>query len=546
MRVSSRGYTAAAVGVALALVAAGCTSDNGGDTTGGKTGGEITVAGSEPSTPLIPGMSAESGGIRVLHQLFTGLVRFDPVTAEKKNAMAESIETPDAKVYTIKIKKGWKFHDGTEVKAKNFVDSWTWTAFGPNGAQNSSFFGDIQGAADLTSEDPDGEGPLAAPAPKAKEFAGLKVVDDYTFTATLSAPNSTFPIKIGYAAFAPLPDAFFKDSKAFGEKPIGNGAMKFVSWTHDDAIVLEKNKEYPGDDPVHVDKVTFKSYTKTEAAYTDVIANRLDGLEQVPTNVLIGDKWKNELGEGRWTDRDSNGEVFIAFPMYDKRFANPKLRQAISMSIDRALITDKIFFKSRKPADAFVPPVMPGYKSGTCKYCEFNPEKAKALFAEAGGWKGELAIYYNADASHKDWTEATANSISKTLGITAVAKPIPTFKALRQQIDAHKMDGIYRAAWGADYPHKENFLNPLYKTKASSNDGLFSDPAVDAKLAEADGKSNLDEALKAYDEAEALVAEAMPVIPMWFPKAQAAFSDRITGGRDDAFGDLDIKNIRVK
>ena len=128
---------------------------------------------------------------------------------EPSNALAESIDTTDSKVYTIKIKPGTKFHDGTEVKAKNFVDAWNWAASRRTAAQNSSFFSDIEGFDDVNTVDPDADGPKKAPTPKAKKMSGLKVIDDYTFTVTLNAPFSIFPTKLGYSAFLPLPDAFF-------------------------------------------------------------------------------------------------------------------------------------------------------------------------------------------------------------------------------------------------------------------------------------------------------------------------------------------------
>jgi oligopeptide transport system substrate-binding protein len=355
-----------------------------------------------------------------------------------------------------------------------------------------------------------------------------------------------FTVKLGYTAFSPLPDAFYKDTAAFGKKPIGNGPLKFESWTNNDKIVVTKFADYKGDDAVKVDKVTFKDYTGTEAAYADVLSNQLDSLEQVPPANLVGEKWKSDVGEGRWQETEIGGETFIGYPIYDKRFTNPKLRQAISMAVDRKTITDKIFNKTREPATSFAPSVVPGSRSNTCKYCKFDAAEAKKLLAEAGGFTGELTFYYNGDAAHKDWMEATANSVAKTLGIAATAKPVPTFAQFRSEIDNHKMKGPYRAAWGQDYPSIENFLNPLYKTKASSNDGLYSNPVVDKTLADADSQADPKAAEKLYQKAEDLVAEDMPVIPMWYSKAQGVFSDRVSNAKITPFGELDLASVTVK
>ena len=91
-----------------------------------------------------------------------------------------------------------------------------------------------------------------------------------------------------------------------------------------------------------------------------------------------------------------------------------------------------------------------------------------------------MVFYYNADASHKEWMEAVAQSVKNTLGIDARAEGVPTFAVFRQQINAHQMNGPYRAGWQQDYPDVENWIGPLYVTGGSSNDGLYSNPEVDA------------------------------------------------------------------
>ncbi len=103
--------------------------------------------------------------------------------------IAEAIETTDNQTFTVKLKKGYKFHDGTEVKAKNFVDAWNFTNYSPNAFTHNGFgyfFASIEGYDRMQSADPDEDGPKVAPAPEAKEFSGLKVIDDYTFEIKMS------------------------------------------------------------------------------------------------------------------------------------------------------------------------------------------------------------------------------------------------------------------------------------------------------------------------------------------------------------------------
>ncbi|MER7890418.1 ABC transporter substrate-binding protein [Micromonospora sp. NPDC094482] len=545
MRVSKRASSAVALGAAVALIASGCSgSDNGGDA-GNSADGAIVIDGTQPEVPLVPANTTETGGGAIIDYLWTGLVEYPNNGGAPQNAVAESIETTDSKVYTIKIKKGLKFHDGSEVKAANFTKAWNWAAYSPNGAQNSSFFADIAGFADVQSTDPDEDGPKTAPEPKAKEMTGLKVVDDYTFEVTLAAPTAVFPTKLGYSAFVPLPDVFFTQKpEDFGKKPIGNGPVKFVSWEDDVMIKLTRFDDYTLRDKMKIKDVDVKLYQEDTAAYNDLLANNLDFQQQVPQSSLAGDKWKTDLGE-RAIQSVTPSTGIIAFPTYDPRFKNPKLRKAVSLSINRQEITEKIFFGNRVPADSWANPLTPGAKEKNCTSCVYDAAQAKALLAEAGGFTGEMVFYYNADASHKPWMDAVAQSVKNTLGINARAEGIPTFAVFREQINAHKMKGPYRAGWQQDYPDVENWVNPLYVTGGSSNDGLYSNTQVDALAKEASGAPSLDASHAKFAEAVAIIDQDVPSIPVYFQGQQSGHSEKIKKVELTNVGEIDITSVEL-
>ncbi|MEU8297593.1 ABC transporter substrate-binding protein [Micromonospora sp. NPDC048909] len=545
MRVSKRASSAVALGAAVALIASGCSgSDNGGDA-GNSADGAIVIDGTQPEVPLVPANTTETGGGAIIDYLWTGLVEYPNNGGAPQNAVAESIETTDSKVYTIKIKKGLKFHDGSEVKAANFTKAWNWAAYSPNGAQNSSFFADIAGFADVQSTDPDEDGPKTAPEPKAKEMTGLKVVDDYTFEVTLAAPTAVFPTKLGYSAFVPLPDVFFTQKpEDFGKKPIGNGPVKFVSWEDDVMIKLTRFDDYTLRDKMKIKDVDVKLYQEDTAAYNDLLANNLDFQQQVPQSSLAGDKWKTDLGE-RAIQSVTPSTGIIAFPTYDPRFKNPKLRKAVSLSINRQEITEKIFFGNRVPADSWANPLTPGAKEKNCTSCVFDAAQAKTLLAEAGGFSGEMVFYYNADASHKPWMDAVAQSVKNTLGINARAEGIPTFAVFREQINAHKMKGPYRAGWQQDYPDVENWVNPLYVTGGSSNDGLYSNTQVDALAKEASGAPSLDASHAKFAEAVAIIDQDVPSIPVYFQGQQSGHSEKIKKVELTNVGEIDITSVEL-
>jgi len=539
---------------AVALLAAGCGSGDSDDTAtsaaGAKTGGEITVRGCNPENPLVPANTGETCGGDIIDATTAKLVHYDPDTAAPKMDIAESIETTDNQNFTVKLKKGYKFQDGTEVLSKNFVDAWNNASYGPNAVYNSYFFEPIEGYADLQcAGTANPEDPCEGYTPKAKELSGLKIVDDHTFTIKTKEKVSNLPVRLGYSAFAPLPDAFFKDPKAFGDKPIGAGPFKVDSWTKEQSIVLSKFADYSGENPANLDKVTFKIYADSDAAYNDVLANNLDVTDEIPASALIDDKYKSDLPD-RNAQKATGTVQNVAFApaKVDPNYADPKIRQAISMAIDRETIIKQIFNGTRQPATGWVSPVVDGYKAGQCgEWCTYDPAKAKAKLAEAGGFKGDkITLSYNADAAHKDWTEAVCNSIKQALGVECQAVGVVDFATFRQQIGDRKMKGMFRNGWVMDYPSIENFETPLYATGAASNDTDYSNPQFDKLLSEAAASTDPAAANAKYQEAEALLAVDMPTIPMWYGKDTFGWSENVTGVKITPFGQIDWSSISKK
>lgn len=544
----SRWIAGVAAPLTVALVLAGCgnsSSNNSGGGGGGNSGGgadqqakndaaEITVRGSEPQNALIPGNSTEEGGAKIVDEMWTGLVTNDPVNNEPKNANAEKIElSQDATSATITLKKGWKFHDGTDVKAKNYVDSWNYTAFAGNAQLGASFFEQIKGFKEVSAKDS-----------TVKAMSGLEVVDDYTFKVTFNEPHAIFPVKLGYHVFAPMPDVFFKDPKAFEANPVGNGRYKFVSRVPKASVSLERFEGYQGTDKGHIKKVKFVFPESLDAAYAQVKSNQLDFLEQMPPSAIAGNLWKADL-----KDHSGVGDVLsiqiVNFPLYFPQYNNADLRKAISMAINRDEVNQKIFEGYRKPVDGFAVPKVPGWEDGGCgDFCKYNPDKAKEALAKSG-FKGKIEITSNADGGHKEWIEAVCGNIKNTLGIECNFAPVQTFGEIRKKITAKEMTQMYRGGWIADFPYIENFLNPLYRTGGSSNQGGYSSPTVDAKLAEADRAKTLDDASKLYREAEKMIAQDMPAIPLWATPRLYGWSNKLKNVRMTPRGQLDLGFVDI-
>jgi oligopeptide transport system substrate-binding protein len=525
--------------VALAATACGGSSNDSGNDASTKwnANGIVKFASGEPENSLVPANTQESYGSDVLKTIFSELVSY---TSDGKVVMrnAESITTTDSKNFTVKLKAGWKFHNGEAVTAKSYVDAWNWGALSTNAQLNSTWFSDIKGYADVHPD---------AGKPKATTMSGLKVVDDSTFTIELSTTLPYFEYKLAYNAFAPLPTAFFKDPKAFGEAPIGNGPYKFASWTHKKSIKVTKYADYKGDNKAENGGVDFVNYTTPDAAYQDLISDNVDVVDQIPTADLAN--YQDDLGK-RAVNQPFSAITTIAIAYYTKQWKgiDNKVIQGLSMAIDRPTITKTVLNGLRTPATGWVAKGVLGYKAGAAgDITTYNPTKAKALIKEGGGVPGnKIYIQYNTDGGHKDWVDAVCNSIRTATGVDCVGDAKADFQTDLKARDAKQVKSIYRSGWVLDYPVNANFLRDLYGTGVAGNSGGYSNPTFDSLVKKADAAKTLDESVELYQEAEQSLVTNMPSIPLWYYNVNGGYSNNVSTGDFAQDGTPILTTIKVK
>ncbi|GAA2996856.1 peptide ABC transporter substrate-binding protein [Streptomyces fulvorobeus] len=517
-------WAACAVAVALAATACGGGDDSGGGGSGAD--GIVSSSWGDPQNPLEPANTNEVQGGKVLDMIFRGLKKYDPKTGEARNMLAEKIETTDSQNFTVTLKDGWTFSNGEKVTAASFVDAWNYGAALKNNQKNAFFFAQIDGY--------DKAHPESGSASTDK-LSGLKVVDDRTFTVRLSQKFSLWPDTLGYPAFAPLPKAFFTDHDAWLAKPVGNGPYAIDNYAKGSAMNLRRWDEYPGTDKARNGGIDLKVYTDNNTAYTDLTAGNLDLVDDVPASQLKN--VSSDLGD-RYINTPAGIIQTLAFPFYEAAWDTPeaaKVRQGLSMAINREQITSQIFQKTRTPASDWTSPVLGaegGFKKGLCgSSCVYDKAAAKKLIDDNGGIPGgQLKIAYNADTgSHKEWVDAVCNSVNNVMGDNeaCVSSPVGTFADFRSQVSQQKLSSAWRAGWQMDYPLIQNFLQPLYYTNASSNDGKWSDKKFDGLIDQANAETDKAKAVSTFQEAEKVMVEQMPVIPLWYQNGSAGYSDRI-------------------
>lgn len=522
---------------ALALALAACGGD-GGETEGGEgeggQGGEFSVYVAEPER-LVPATTNETEGSEVLHALFTSLVTYDPETKEPvfdDTVIGESVESTDQQTWTIKIKDGWTFHNGEPVTAQSYVDTWNFAAHGPNAMENGYFFERVEGYDEVSPENA-----------TVKEMSGLRAVDDTTIEVKLSAPFSQFPLMLGYTAFYPMPKAAFDDIEAYEEAPIGMGPyMMDGKWVHDQHIRVKRYEDYAGPRP-NADRIEFRVYAELETAFNDLLAGNLDVMDDIPPEQLA--TVEQQLGD-RFITKPSGQFTYIGFTLYNEQFKDLKLRQAFSMAIDRQAIIDAIFSGGREPATGLVSAIVPGQREDVCgENCSYDPERAKQLLAEAGGWSGPLKMWMNSGQGHEQWMEAVANQLRENLGIQDIQFESLQFSQYLPRLQENQVDGVFRLGWVPDYPSMENYLAPVYGSSGSSNHSDYKSPEFDELMAQGDAAASIEESIPFYQQAEELVLRDLPVIPMWFENLEAGHSENISNVDVDDFDHIQVAEIQV-
>jgi len=531
------------VGVAaLGLAATACSSDSDSGNSG-VPAGYYTASSTEPQSSLQPANSNETGGFYPLSMMFRGLYTYDTVTGQPKAAMAESVESDDSQNYTVKIKPGWTFHNGEPVTAKSFVDAWNWGSVSTNKQINAStWFSDIEGY-DATHP--------AEGDPTSQTMSGLKVVDDTTFTIRLKRPISSFKARLGYIVYSPLPQAFYADPTKFGEQPVGNGPFQLDTanggWDHKKSITVKRYDNYTGEDKAKAAGARLVFYTTYDAAYTALRDNKLDVIDQMPTSALAS--FKKDLG-ARAIVAPQMAIQKIAFPLYDPAWSAPgkdKVRQGLSMAIDREAITKAIYQGEEKPATDWLAPGVLGHSDVARPITTYDPEKARALIAEGGGVPGgKFTIAYNNDGPHKTWVDAVCNSINQALnGQVCEGKAYPEFGVFRDDVTNKKMTGGFRTGWKADYPFADNFLNDIYRTGGSSNDSGYSSKEWDTIADRAQAAPTPQEGEALWKQAQQLMDTDVPSIPLWYYVTKAGYSEKVSNVKVDPYGNPVFTEVTV-
>ncbi|WP_158240755.1 peptide ABC transporter substrate-binding protein [Telmatospirillum siberiense] len=491
-----------AMGVILAFLSVGSSS---------YAGGEVVLRRGNAAEPesLDPARSDTVNAGRIQDDLFEGLVVLDPEDRPLPGAAESWTVSADGLTYSFTLRAGLSWSDGSPLTAEDFVYSFRRVVDPATASSYAYIFFAFQNAEEIV------QGKIKDPS-----RLGVEAVDPRTLRIHLKRPTPYLLAELAHAKFMPVKKANVEKFGAAFTQPgnlVSNGAFILEEWTPQARVVLAKNPKYWDAANVHIDKVIFYPITSPNEELNRYRAGELDITYAVPN--AQAESLRKTAGE-EFRSNVQFESSYLGFNLTKPPFAgNPKLRQALSMTIDREMLAEKLLKVGSIPAYGIVPPVGdPAYKAQRVSWASLSQAervaKAKILYAEAGYGPDhplsvELRLTTSEDA--RKVAIAIASMWQTALGVKT-SLVTEEFKMLVAHRHEKQVTQVFADAWVGDYPDATTFLD-LFTTGSGENDPGYANPKFDALIAEA-GKT-LDTARRAelLQQAETLLLEDAAIAP---------------------------------
>ena len=446
--------------------------------------------------------------IQVIRDLFEGLTNQD-AQGKIVPGVAQSWSSSDNKTWVFTLRNNARWSNGDPVTAQDFVYSWQRLVDPKNSSAFAWFAGlsGIQNAAAITKGEmtPDKLGVVA------QSKNQLKV--------TLDRPVPWFPALVANVALFPVPQKIIAqqgDSWTSPGKLVGNGAYQLSERVVNEKIVLTRNPHYWDDAHSVLTKVTFVPINEESSATKRYRSNDIDITESFPKNMYA--LLKKTLPGEVYTP-DQLGTYYYAFNTQKGPTADVRVRKALSWSIDRKVIAEKVLGTGEKPAWHFTPDVTAGFKPLPTFMQQHDQNalnaQAKSLLAAAGYGPGKplkLKLLYNTSESHQKIAIAVASMWKKNLGVDVTLEN-QEWKTYIDSRNSGNFD-VIRASWVGDYNEPSTFLN-LLTSGSSSNIARFNNADYDAVVAKASRETSEQARNSDYNRAEQILAEQAPIAPIY-------------------------------
>lgn len=474
------------VGLAIGLILSACSSSE------SPREPETYVVGVTEPASLLPAQVIDLPGRMIAGALWTPLVTYDAEKQETTPLAAASVTSADGIVWTIRLRPGMRFHDGSAVTAASYADAW-----------RAAIDEHWPGAVVLTD------------VLRAKEF---RAIDDTTIALTLSQVFRQAPLALGSLALAPLPPAVLssRDWPGFARNPVGNGPYRLsAAWQPGTGARLTRADTYQGDSPGRARAISVRVLDPA-AQYREVRSGGIDLATSVPGS--SHEAMARDFA-GRHLTWPLPSLTYLSFPMSNNPFADPVVRHAIALAIDRAALEAGPLDHQVDVARSLLPPyVALAQRPGPCRPCNSDPAAAKDLLAQSGALTGPVTLRHPG----LPWAPALADQLHRTLGL----------------------DFTPSTGTGSDGPMivTRPLFTPTPREPLTNLPG-YTAPSFTDLLTSADAAGTPTESAQLYRFAENQVLRDLPVAPLWSAHAHAVWTNRVGGIRVDPYRDIDLANI---
>lgn len=449
--------------------------------------------------------------------------------------------SPDGLTYTIYLHTGVLFHDdpcfpngkGRALTAADVKYSFERVCDARTRSLGFDYFrGLVRGADEYFAASSAGKDMPAG-------IPGFVAVNDTTFQILLTKPYAPFLFHLatGVAFIVPR-EAVEHYKQDFFQHPVGTGPFQFVSWAPDQEVVLKRNPNYwrkdvAGNQLPLLDGVTFSFIQDEKTQYLEFKQGHLEEAYRIPTEFFKDAVDENKQPKGDMAKFTLQRVPAISVQYYgflslSPIFKDKRVRQAFSYAVDRERIVKYVLNGQAfdKAVHGIVPPGIPGYDISDIKGYDYNPEKARALLAEAGFKDGKgfpsVELQLNAGGQRNvQVAEAIQSMIKENLGIDLGLKQVEW--AQHTTLVEEGKAPFFRLGWVADYPEPENFLNllngkfvPRDDQPSSINAVRYKNPAFDALFENALAVQDQAQRYALYKKAEQLVVDDAPMIFIYF------------------------------
>ena len=479
----------------------------------------------EPNT-LDPHVVSGVWENRILGNMFLGLVTEAANGSDMAGAAESWTISDDGTTYTFKI-RDHVWSDGKAVTADDFVFSLRRILSPETAAEYASLLYPIKNAEAVNTG-------KAGP-----DALGVKAIDAKTLQLDLEAPTPYFLSQLTHYTAWPVPKHVVeKHGNAWTKKEniVVNGAFVLDEYLPNTHVKLSKNQKFYDAANVKLDRIIYYPGEDRPAGLKRFRAGEVD---------LVTDFSSDQYG---WLMKNLPAETRIApylgiyyYPFNTRKppFDDVRVRQALSMAIDRETIVDKVMKTGEIAAYSFVPPgtgnyITPSYAPWKGKPYKERVTMAKKLLAEAGYGSDkplDITLSYNTSENHK----------RIAIAVTAMWKAIGVKAGLfNSEVKVHYADlkqakfQVARAGWIADYDDAQNFLYLLETRTGANNYGGYSNPEFDRLMLEASKTVDLEKRADLMRAAEAHVANDQPIAPIYYYVSKQVVSTKLTGFIDNA------------